>query len=263
MKKNHPITQSILLTILALGMVLAFPSQILAQEEAAEAAKSVTFISIFFNFKDAAAKATVMWILLIMSVIMLTFTIQLAVNLRIAKLVPPAVVALLRDALAAGDYQKAWEICRANPCYLSRIFGGALERIGRGREAVEASVFELSTKESNDLKSNNNYLSVIGVVAPMVGLTGTVLGMMKAFSVLGSGGVGNMTGLASAISEVLIATAAGLIVAIPAFILFYFFKNQAQKVIVDANAQINFLLEDIPFDQLIGYRVGEQSGYQQ
>jgi biopolymer transport protein ExbB len=214
----------------------------------------VHFSSIFFKLN---AEAFVMWLLVIMSIVMVTFAIELGVKMRNAKVAPPAVVALLKDALAAGNYQQAWEICNANPCYLSRVFGAGLERVGRGREAVEGAVFEVSAKESNDLKSHNNYLSVIGVVSPMVGLTGTVLGMMEAFSVLGQEGVANMTGLSTAISTVLIATASGLMVAIPGFVLFYYFKNQAQSVIVYANSVVNLLLEDIPIEQLAGYKVGD------
>lgn len=244
--------RSLTLFILA---IVALPTLSLAQE--AGASQDVKFYEIFFK---GDAKMVAMWLLVIMSIVMVTFTIELFVKLRISKLAPPAVVALIRDALAAGNYQLAWETCRANPCYLSRVIAAGLERVGRGRDVTENAVAEMSAKEASDLKSHNNYLSVIGVVAPMVGLTGTVLGMMEAFAVLGQGGVANMTGLSSAISAVLIATAAGLIVAIPAFILFYYFKNRATDVIVAANSQVNLLLEDIPYEQLTGLRVGASFG---
>ncbi|NJK93306.1 MAG: MotA/TolQ/ExbB proton channel family protein [Blastochloris sp.] len=142
-----------------------------------------------------------------------------------AKLSPPAVVALLRDAISSGNYQQAYEICIANPCFLSKIMQASFENIGMGKHAVEEALTEAFAKQAVRLKSKNNYLSVIGVISPMIGLTGTVLGMMTAFSALGSSGVSQMGKLSSAISAVLIATAAGLIVAIPAFAFFYFFKN--------------------------------------
>ncbi|GAB4241647.1 MAG: hypothetical protein OHK005_04900 [Candidatus Methylacidiphilales bacterium] len=240
---------------LPLGLIaLFFTAAPAAFAQEVKPSSDVKFYEIFFK---GDAKMVVMWLLVIMSIVMVTFSIELFIKLRKTKLAPPAVVALIRDALAAGNYQLAWETCQANPCYLSRVMAAALERVGRGRDVTENAVAEVSAKEASDLKSHNNYLSVIGVVAPMVGLTGTVLGMMSAFAVLGQGGVANMTGLSSAISAVLIATAAGLIVAIPAFILFYFFKNQATDVIVYANSQVNLLLEDIPFEQLTGLRVGQ------
>lgn len=247
---NRILPRLVLFGFAALFLMVA--SSVFAQEPAASS-KDVKFWEIFFK---GDAKAVCMWLLLIMSVVMVTFSIELVIKLRVSKLAPPAVVALIRDALGAGNYQLAWETCQANPCYLSRVIGAGLERIGRGRDVTENAVAEVSAKESNDLKSHNNYLSVIGVVAPMVGLTGTVLGMMEAFAVLGQGGVANMTGLSSAISAVLIATAAGLIVAIPAFILFYFFKNQATSVTVSVNSIVNLILEDIPFEQLTGLKVG-------
>ena len=64
----------------------------------------------------------------------------------------------------------------------------------------------------------------------MIGLLGTVIGMMKAFAVLGASGIGDPRGLATSIGEVLMATASGLFIAIPAFISYYIFRNRTQQV---------------------------------
>jgi biopolymer transport protein ExbB len=211
-----------------------------------------TFISIFFK---ADAKAVVMWILLISSVLMMTFIIELFIKVRSDKLAPPAVIALLRDAISSGNYQMAYEVCLANPCFLSKIMQSAFENIGMGKHGVEEGMNESFAKQAVRLKSRNNYLSVIGVISPMIGLTGTVLGMMSAFSVLSQSGVGQMTQLSGAISAVLIATAAGLIVAIPAFTFFYYFKNAMTTCFADVHAEAKSLLRPIPFDQLLGYGI--------
>lgn len=227
-----------------------------AQEAEAPAHKDepVTFISIFFH---AGPKAVVMWMLLVMSVVMMTFIIEMIIKLRTPKLAPPAVVALLRDAIGQGNYQGAWEICKANPCFLSKVFSSAVENLGNGKHAVDEAIGEAFARESARLKAHNSYLSVIGVVSPMVGLTGTVVGMMQAFAVLGKSGAADMTGLSAAISGVLIATAAGLVVAIPAFMSFYFFKNQANIVFADVYSIVKNLLRSIPVDQLAGFQFGE------
>jgi biopolymer transport protein ExbB len=165
------------------------------------------------------------------------------------------VYAQLKDSFVSGNYPQAVQICTANPCYLSRIVQAGLERLGRGRDAAEKAMGEVTAKEINDLKSNINYLSVIGVVSPMVGLTGTVIGMMKAFKTLGSSGAADPSKLSANISEVLFATAFGLFVAIPGFVLYYVFRNRVQTVTVTVEQQIGHLFEDVPFEQLTGYRV--------
>lgn len=191
------------------------------------------------------------------SVVMLTFIIQLFILLRDEQLAPKALLESLQNTIQAGNYQEAWEICRANKAYLAQVLKGALERIGRGKEAVEVALIEHGAREGQILKTKNSYLSVIGVIAPMIGLLGTVIGMMGAFAVLGSSGVADPRSLALRIGEVLMATASGLFIAIPAFIFYYFFRNRATIVLVNADDKLNRLIEDIPFDELAGVRIGE------
>ena len=138
----------------------------------------------------------VMYILGIASVCLVWFTAEGFVIFRAAKLAPPALIARLKEAFKAGNYQEAWNICKTNRCFLSNVLGNGLERVGRSKDAVEFIVEETALREANDLKTNTTYLSVIGVVSPMVGLTGTVWGMIGAFKTLGteryyqSGGTG-------------------------------------------------------------------------
>ena len=104
-----------------------------------------------------------------------------------------------------------------------------------------------------------SYLSMIGVVAPMFGLMGTVVGMIHAFAALAGGGIiADPTKLAGAISEALVNTAAGVFVAVPGFMAFYFFRNRTQEVIVAVEDVLNILLEDVPYDQLQGIKIGPQ-----
>ena len=169
----------------------------------------------------------------------------------------PWLIARLRESITAGNYQEAWTICNANKCFVSTVLGAALERIGRGKDQADFSVQESSLREGTLLKMNVTYLSVIGVVSPMVGLTGTVIGMIKAFATLGQSGISNTQGLASAIGEVLVCTATGLVVAIPAFIFFYVLKGIATSAILVAESEVYHLLDEIPFDQISGIRIGE------
>ncbi len=202
----------------------------------------------------------VMYILAAASVCLVWFTAEGFVILRANKLAPPALIARIREAFKAGNYQEAWNICKANRCFLSSVLGNGLERIGRSKDAVEFIVEETALREANDLKTNTTYLSVIGVVSPMIGLTGTVWGMIGAFKALGDNGISNPSLLAGKIGEVLVATMSGLVVAVPAFIFFYVLRARAQSAILHAESQVYRLLDDIPYQQLAGVRIGENFG---
>ena len=213
------------------------------------------------RFSDMIVKGGFVMIFLgLASVFMVWFTVEGFMILRAAKLSPPALVARLKEAFKAGNYQEAWNICKANKCFLSNVLGNGLERIGRNKDAVEFIVEETAVREANDLKTNTTYLSVIGVVSPMIGLTGTVWGMIGAFNALGANGISDPKALAGKIGEVLIATMSGLVVAVPAFIFFYILRSRAQSAILHAESQVYRLLDDVPYEQLSGVRIGPDFG---
>jgi biopolymer transport protein ExbB len=191
------------------------------------------------------------------SVVMVTFIIQNFIVLRKDKLAPPVLFESLRNLIEAGNYQEAWATCRANDNYLSKVMMTGLERLGRGKEAVGDAIAEAALREAQLLRGRNSYLSVVGVIAPMIGLLGTVIGMMGAFATLGSQGISDPRALATRIGEVLTATASGLFIAIPAFVFYYVFRNSSQVCIVHADDRVNTLLMDVPFEELQGLRIGE------
>lgn len=192
------------------------------------------------------------------SVAMVTFIIQLFISVRNQSLAPQVLIDALRETIRAGNYQEAWETCRANTkVYVANVLGAALERIGRGKDSTEDTLIEIGLREIQPFKTRNSYLSVIGVISPMIGLLGTVIGMMGAFSVLGQSGVNDMGKLALRIGEVLMATASGLFIAIPAFIFYYFFRNRITAAEVYANSELSQLVEDIPFEEVRGIQIGE------
>ena len=199
----------------------------------------------------------VMYALGLASVCVVWFTGEGFYNLRAGRLAPKALIARLREAFSSGNYQEAWNICQSNKCFLSNVLAAGLERVGRGKDAVEFAVEETAIRESTILKTNTTYLSVIGVVSPMIGLTGTVWGMIKAFHTLGQSGITDPSKLAGNIGEVLVATASGLIVAIPAFVFFYILRARAQGAILYSESQVYRLLDEVPYEQLVGVRIGE------
>jgi len=103
-----------------------------------------------------------------------------------------------------------------------------------------------------------NYLSVLGVCTPMIGLVGTVTGMIKAFKTLGSDGIGDPSKLSAAIGEVLVATASGLFIAIPAFFFFYMLRNRLQGSMHYLQDAVVSLFRKMPYEHLKDCHVGEE-----
>jgi len=236
-------------------VILALASSLLTASAAEEIPENMNIIQTILH---GGPLIIMIWICILgTSIVMMTFIIQLFLTLRDEQLAPKALIDSLQSTIHAGNYQEAWEICRANKAYIAQVLKGAMERIGRGKDAVETALIEHGLREAQILKTKNSYLSVIGVIAPMIGLLGTVIGMMGAFAVLGQSGVADPRGLALRIGEVLMATASGLFIAIPAFIFYYYFRNRATIVLVNADDKLNRLIEDIPFEELSGVRIGD------
>jgi biopolymer transport protein ExbB len=229
-----------------------------APEGAAEGAAQQHQETLLQTILSGGPLLIIIWVaILVTSITMVTLIIQNIVTLKTSKLAPPPLVQSLQHTIGSGNYQEAWETCRQNNNYLANVLKAGLSRIGRGKEAVEDAIAEHGLREATLLRTRNSYLSVIGVVAPMIGLLGTVIGMIGAFSVLGASGIKNPQALATRIGEVLIATASGLFIAIPAFIAYYIFRNMSQKAIVIADDTVNSLVLDIPYEELAGVQIGD------
>lgn len=240
-----------------LGWLLCVPA-LLAQSPAPAADKAAAPKTVLELILHGGPLIILIWIcILATSIVMVTFVIQNVMTLKAEKLAPQPMVDALKQAVHAGNYQEAWETCKANDNYLANVLRSGLERLGRGKETFEDALAEAGMREATLLRTRNSYLSVIGVVSPMIGLLGTVIGMMGAFQTLGSSGISDPRALASSIGEVLLATASGLFIAIPAFVAYYIFRNMAQNSIVKAEDKLNQIVEEIPFEELKGIRIGE------
>ncbi|MEN8735278.1 MAG: MotA/TolQ/ExbB proton channel family protein [Lentimonas sp.] len=139
----------------------------------------------------------------------------------------------IEPALAANDYAKAMEVCEAHKSPLLNILHNGLETTQSGSfdlQTIDKAFDEAASVELARPFVFINYLQVIASVAPMVGLLGTVSGMVKAFRTIAEQGMGRPELLADNISEALITTASGLCVAIPALIAYFFFKNKYGKI---------------------------------
>ena len=150
------------------------------------------------------------------------------------------------EALAAIDVERAKTICQENPSPITNIIGAGMNRVDVNNfdpEQVREAIEESSSEELAGPFVLINYLSVVGSLSPMVGLLGTVSGMVKAFNVIEAEGAGSAQALAGNISEALITTATGMIVGIPAMFFFFFFKNRYGKI----TSRIGRVVGDLQF----------------
>lgn len=177
------------------------------------------------------------------------------------RVMPPEQVDSLKGMFPAGDYVGAYNYCRANPSPFANVCRVAISLIGDGKVAVEEGIISEMAKEDSKIQTYISYLSVIGVCAPMIGLLGTVVGMIKAFATLGASGIGDPSSLSAAIGEVLVATASGLFIAIPAFGSFYFLRNRAVKALHDIEDTLAMLFRKMPYELAAGVHIGDEQLY--
>jgi biopolymer transport protein ExbB len=165
---------------------------------------------------------------------------------RPEKILNAAATVQIDEALAALDVEKAKTICQENPSPVTNIIEAGMNRVDVNNfdpEQVKEAIEESSSEELAGPFVLINYLSVVGSLSPMVGLLGTVSGMVKAFNVIEAEGAGSAQALAGNISEALITTATGMIVGIPAMFFFFFFKNRYGKI----TSRIGRVVGDLQF----------------
>ena len=147
------------------------------------------------------------------------------VAVRADKMLRPELVPQLQDDLGNLDWESARSACTGSPCLLTNVLSAGLDRISDGVldvPSMEKAMEEASVQEVTAGMRPINYLSIIAQVAPMLGLLGTVSGMIKAFQKIGLGGMGKPELLAADIGEAMVTTSTGMIIAIPTrFLSFY------------------------------------------
>ena len=162
-----------------------------------------------------------------------TLVFDSLVNIRASKIIPKTLVSLVREAIDEGSLKKAAQRCRDLPGPYSNILLAGIENMEDGFEAAQEAVGIAADMESEKLLQRVNYLNVVGNLSPMLGLLGTVQGMILAFATLGTtSGAAKNALLAVNISQALYTTAAGLVIAVPAIGFYFFFRNRAAKIIL-------------------------------
>lgn len=115
---------------------------------------------------------------------------------------------------------------------LGQILAAGISNHRRGREAMKESIEEVAAQVVHEMERYLNTLGTVAAITPLLGLLGTVIGMIKVFTAIRLEGTGNAAVLAGGISEALITTAAGLTVAIPSLFFYRFFQRRVDELVV-------------------------------
>ncbi|MEY2342389.1 MotA/TolQ/ExbB proton channel family protein [Acidithiobacillus sp. IBUN Pt1247-S3] len=152
--------------------------------------------------------------------------------LRRARIVPQGLVGRVADLVEVGKLPQAVKQLYENDTPLARILLVALQQVGQPRDTIKEIVEDAGRHEMAHLDRYLNFLGSIAGAAPLLGLLGTVFGIMHAFAAIGTVGMGDPKALAGGIAEALITTAAGLIVAIPSLLFYRYFRGRVEILVL-------------------------------
>ena len=224
-------------------------------QEAAGGAHKKTLMDLFIE------GGWVMYPITACSVAMIWFIVDGYMRTSAGKLYPVDHVTQLRELFKKGDYVGAYAFAKSAGSPLADVVRAGVAFTPDGKTMTEEAIISEITRVQAELKGRSSYLSVIGVCTPMIGLVGTVTGMMSAFETLGTSGVGDPSKLSGAIGEVLVATGAGLFIAIPAFMSYYMLANRINKGVHDITEIVTGLFRAFPYAEIEGRKVGDEEIY--
>lgn len=221
-----------------------------AQEEAAEvkeeavAPKKTTLMDLIKGGGWA------MWPLGTLSFAMIAMATVNYQKINTKKMIPVETLGAIKVAARNQDAQKVFDIASSVPSMFTNALAAGLRKINPddpvgSKPAVENAIGEAVAREEAQYGFWINFLSLISAVSPMVGLLGTVSGMIGAFQKIGAGGMGKPEVLAGDIGQALITTATGLIIAIPAMFCFFMFRNLLNRIVQTAEGEFSEVLDEL------------------
>jgi len=190
------------------------------------------------------AGSTVQWIIIALSVATAIIIIYLFLTVTPRREVPPNFMKRALAQIEAGDLRGAYQMCEDRDELLARVLRAGLRMHGHDRYVIQEAMESEGERGATALWQKISYLNNIGVIAPLLGLLGTVLGMIRAFGgfALDDAQVKSLT-MAYGIAQAMITTASGLFLAIPAFAVYFFLRGRVVKIVSEVEAQSTELVE--------------------
>jgi biopolymer transport protein ExbB len=180
------------------------------------------------------------WLMIIIiacSVAAIAISIERLYVLNLKRIAPAHLLATVWKRLKAGEMDGPGLRNLRESSPLGRILAAGLSNAHHGRDVMKESIEDAAGHVVHDLERYLNTLGTIAAIAPLLGLLGTVMGMIRVFAEIMSQGTGNASALAGGISEALITTAAGLCVAIPALVMHRYFSGRIDAIVVELEQQ--------------------------
>jgi biopolymer transport protein ExbB len=198
--------------------------------------------------------------IMLCSILSLTIIAERSWSLRRSNVIPGDLGKLVEEWAARHELDRRHIEQLRSGSALGRVLSAALVNRHRSRELIKEAVEDTGRHVVHQLERFLNTLGTIAGISPLLGLLGTVIGMIKVFSAIMVHGVGNANQLAGGISEALITTAAGLSVAIPSFFFYRYFKGRVESYVVSMEEEAITLIEAIERSNVAQLRSGVPGG---
>lgn len=192
--------------------------------------------------------------ILLASTLALAITLERAWTLRAARVAPPDLLARVWKWIKSGqlDAAKLKELRADSP--LGEILAAGLLNSKHGRDIMKESIEESASHVIHDLEKYLSLLGTIAMISPLLGLLGTVVGIIEAFMAVTTSGLNDPTMLAGGISKALITTAGGIVVAIPAMIMHRYFIRHISSITVEMEQQAIKLVDIVHGDREVDFQ---------
>jgi biopolymer transport protein ExbB len=173
--------------------------------------------------------------LVLLSIYFTALVIRLFLELRVSEAVPPGLVDRLEDAIKERKFQEAYDLCRDDNSYLARLVRTGVANLPNGRAEAKEAMNTLSEEIVVGMESKISYLATIGTLGPMIGLVGTIWGMIRSFQEIATaGGQPQAEKVAEGISTALFITLEGVSLSVPAIFFFAFFRNRIAQIAMES-----------------------------
>src|SRR5687767_2394676 len=188
------------------------------------------------------AGGPVMFLLVIASIVGIAFTIERGLALRRMKVIPPNVETALDNCRTPADLPRLAQVCHGNPSPLSRLTLLAQDHLQEPKDETVDLLETRARQEVVKLERGLVILEIIVGIGPLLGLVGTIHGLIKLFGELGKTGLTDNTALSAGISVALNTTLMGLLVAIPALVAWSYYSKKVENLAVDLEALLDRFL---------------------
>jgi len=187
------------------------------------------------------------------SIVFVWFSIERMVILRRGRVIPRPFVKRFFEHLDEGklDPKSALKLCEENGSPIASIFAHGIRKWGKSSVEVEQAIIDGGERQISQLRKHLRVINGMATISPLLGLLGTVVGMIESFNTIATkAGMGKSEELASGIGLALLSTAAGLIIAIPALVMYMLFSGRVDTLVIEMDGQAQKLVDSISAEGL-------------